>query len=305
MLCLLFLYEIKTKESIIILLMEAKAQRVGPFEKRIHEIDLFRGFLILLVIMDHLFWAFSYFGSRWFGSDSGFVQFFNWYWTSIPREIIQPLALASFCFVSGVSTSFSRNNWKRSIVMVIFWLIIAIGSNVIQLILSANGMDAVMRVDLNIIGVLALCNLIYCFIQKRSWKAVLAAILIGWLMSSYFIPMLRNGLFNTIGGTVPSSRRPGTYYNIPNFYFILFWEYPAQGDYVPLFPFIVFFLFGALFSHFFYREKRQSLFPKRGEWERPICFIGRHTLIIYLSHFFIIRGVCSLITYILTGQFII
>ena len=68
--------------------MEAKAQRVGPFEKRIHEIDLFRGFLILLVIMDHLFWAFSYFGSRWFGSDSGFVQFFNWYWTSIPMKDI-------------------------------------------------------------------------------------------------------------------------------------------------------------------------------------------------------------------------
>ena len=285
--------------------MEAKTQRVGPFEKRIHEIDLFRGFLILLVILDHVFWGFAYYGNVWFGPEHPMVRFFSWYWTGIPREIIQPLALASFCFVSGISTSFSRNNWKRSIIMVIFWLIIAIGSNVIQLILNLNGIEAWIRVDLNIIGVLALCNLIYCFIQKRSWKAVLAAILIAWLMSSYFIPTLRNGLFNTVGGTVPESNRPGTFYNIPNVYFILFWEYPAQADYVPLFPFIIFFLFGALFSHFFYREKKQSLFPKRGEWERPICFIGRHTLIIYLSHFFIIRGIFFLITLLITGQTVI
>ena len=188
--------------------------------------------------------------------------------------------------------------------MVIFWLIIAIGSNVIQLILIHNGNENPMiRVDLNIIGVLALCNLIYCFIQKRSWKAVLAAILIGWLISSYFVPMLRNGLFNTVGGTPADGRRPGTFYNVPNVYIIFFWEYPLQGDYVPLFPFIVFFLFGALFSHFFYKKTKQSLFPKRGEWERPICFIGRHTLIIYLSHFFIIRGIFILIHFLLTGEF--
>ena len=286
--------------------MEAKVQKLGPFEKRIHEIDLFRGFLILLVIMDHIFWAFGNYGYIWLNSGygvNGMVNFFSWYWTSTARNIIQPLALASFCFVSGISTAFSRNNWKRSIVMVIFWAIIAVGSNIIQTILDANNVVAAIRVDFNIIGCLAFCNLIYCFIQKRSWKGVLAALLIAWLMSSYFIPMLRMGLYNTVGGTI-IDRRPGTNFPVPNVYFILFWEYPLQGDYVPLFPYIVFFLFGALFSIFKYRDTKQSLFPRRGEWERPICFIGRHTLVIYLAHFFIIRGIFILITYFMTKQWV-
>ena len=284
--------------------MEAKTTKPGPFEKRIHEIDLLRGFLILLVVFDHIFWGFYYYGPTWFGESAPATAFFLWYWKGTLREIIQPLALAAFCFVSGISTSFSRNNWKRSIVMVIFWAIIAIGSNVIQLILEANGSAAGIRVDFNIIGVLAFCNLIYCFIQKRSWKAVLAAIIIAWLMSSYFIPCLRMGLFNTVGGTI-IERRPGTNYPVPNVYLIIFWEYPLQGDYVPLFPYIVFFLFGALFSHFFYREKKQTLFPKRKDWERPFCFVGRHTLIIYLTHFFIVRGIFILVNLIITGNIVI
>ena len=123
-------------------------------------------------------------------------------------------------------------------------------------------------------------------------------------MSSYFIPILRNTLYENFGGT-NIIRRPGTVYPVPNVYFIFFWEYPLQGDYVPLFPYIVFFLFGTLFSLFFYREKKQSLFPKRGQWERPICFIGRHTLIIYLTHFFIIRGIFMVITYFVIGRWVI
>ncbi len=281
--------------------MEAKAERIGPFEKRIHEIDLIRGFLILIVVLDHIFWCFKNYGNVWFGPNHWMYQFFNFYWTSTARNIIQPLALGAFCFISGVSTAFSKNNWKRSTIMIIFWAIIAVATNIIQFILDNNGVSSTIRVDFNIIGCLAFCNLIYCFIQKRSWKGVLAAILIAWLMSSYFIPMLRNGLFNIFGGV--RGYRPGTNFNIPDFYMIWFWEYPTQGDYVPLFPYIVFFLFGALFSIFFYRDTKESLFPNRKEWERPFCFVGRHTLIIYLAHFVIIRGIFILINFIINGTF--
>ena len=34
-----------------------KQRKPGLFEKRIHEIDFARGILIILVLMDHLFWA--------------------------------------------------------------------------------------------------------------------------------------------------------------------------------------------------------------------------------------------------------
>ena len=276
-------------------------KKTGPFEKRIHEIDLIRGFLILIVVMDHVFWCLKYYGNIWYGENHWMYQVFNFYWTSTARMIIQPLALAAFCFISGVSTAFSKNNWKRVSIMLIFWGIIALGSNIIQMVLDNNGVVAEIRVDFNIIGCLAFCSLVYCFIQKRSWKAILATILISFLLSTYFIPSLRMGLYNIYGGRL--STRPGASYYIPNIYMTPFWEYPIQGDYVPLFPFIIFFLCGALFSAFFYKEKKQSLFPSRKEWERPFCFIGRHTLIIYLVHFIVIRGIFVIINLIINGTF--
>ena len=186
--------------------------------------------------------------------------------------------------------------------MAIFWAIIAIGSNVIQFILKRNGAgdDVHINVEFNIIGCLTACSLIYCFLQKRSWKALLAAFLISFLLSTYFVPSLRNGLYNVFGGY--TSRRIGAAYNIPYIYMIPLWEYPVQGDYTPLFPFLVFFLGGTLVSAFFYREKKKSYFPKR-EWERPICFIGRHTLLIYLAHFLIIRGIFVIANVIMYGAF--
>ena len=280
--------------------MQTKS-KVGPFEKRIHEIDLIRGFLIIIVVLDHVCWCLKYYGNIWFGENHWLYQAFNWYWTSTARSIIQPVALMLFCFISGVSCAFSKNNWKRAIQMLVFWAIIVVASNIIQAILNSNGNEAIIRVDFNIIGVLAFSTLIYCFMQKRSWRILLAAILIGFLLSTYFIPGLREELFTLCGGRV--GERIGGVINIPNFYLIPFWEYPVQADYVPLLPYLMFFLLGALFSYFTYKQNKQSLFPKRGEWERPICFIGRHTLIIYLSHFIVIRGIFIIINLIINHQF--
>ena len=268
--------------------MKAK-NRVSPFEKRIHEIDLVRGFLIIIVVLDH-----------WFGENHWTFQIFGFYWHSTARMIIQPLALMLFCFLSGISTAFSKNNWRRTSIMVAFWVLIAIATNVIQFIADRNGADVVIRVEFNIIGCLTVCSLIYCFLQKRSWKGILAALLISILLSTYFVPMLREGLYNVFGGT--TSTRIGASYNIPNIYVIPLWEYPEQGDYVPLFPYLIAFLGGVLLSYFYYREKKQSYFPRR-EWERPICFLGRHTLIIYLAHFIVIRGAFMIANLIMNGGF--
>lgn len=285
--------------AIILIVMEV-AKKITPFEKRIHEIDLIRGFLILLVVLDHIFYCIQAYGFHWFGESHWTYQIFGYYWNSTARMIIQPLAVGLFCFISGVSTGFSKNYWKRTIIMVAFWLIIALSTNIIQLILNANDVGTNLRVDFNIIGCLSVCSLVYCLLQKRSWKGILAAFLISFLFSTYFIPMLRTGLYNVFGGY--HSNRIGASYDVPNVYFILFWEYPKQADYVPLFPFLMFFLGGVLVSHFFYREKRQSLFPRRN-WEKPICFVGRHTLIIYLAHFIIIRGAFIIVNLIMTGGF--
>ena len=129
-----------------------KKKRISPFEKRIHEIDFFRGFLIFLVVMDHLFLEFYHL----YDFDHA-IPFFKWYYFSDLRNFIQPVALMCFCFVSGISCAFSRNNWKRAIECLILWAVIAVGSNVFQILEDNKVIPMIepnFRIDFNIIGVL-------------------------------------------------------------------------------------------------------------------------------------------------------
>ena len=161
-------------------------RKIGPFEKRIHEIDFLRGVLMCLVIMDHIFNLLMSYNGTWAGEAGlqpfkAFHDFFYFYWHWPVRVWVRYLALGGFCFLSGISSAFSRNNWRRAIEMIILWAIIFIGSNLLQWGYSASGWNLgirTCRVDFNIIGVLAFSTLIYYFFQNKSWKvlAIVAAI---------------------------------------------------------------------------------------------------------------------------------
>lgn len=278
-------------------------KKLGPFEKRIHEIDFLRGVLILIVIIDHLFYNLGRYAApdRW-NIEWMFGFFRQWYWFGAPRQIIQPVALMAFCFLSGVSCAFSRNNWKRAIQMVGVWLLIAIGALIINLITKGD-FD---RLDFNIIGVLAVSTLVYCFIQRRSYRVLIVAVLVAFLFSSYFIPAFAKGMINNFGAlgpaTAPSRATTMIYsYGTPRVYMPFFWEPAHQSDYVSLFPYIGFFMLGALLSYFVYKTSKKSVIKHKGEWERPVCFIGRHTLVIYLFHELILMGIFALINLMVTG----
>ena len=263
--------------------------KVSAFEKRIHEIDLARGILMCLVIMDHLFNLLMSYNKTWMGPSNlqpfaTLYKIFNFYWTHPIRKIVQYGALGSFCFVSGISSAFSRNNWKRAWQMIIVWAAIFVGSNILQLIYSNTGLNLgirTCRVDFNIIGVLAFSTLIYCFFQKKNWK---------WLLGVAGI-----GIFIHIIVEICFLINPNFGENI---YMPLLWKPSAfvadQADHMPLFPYISFFFLGALLSYFTYSKEKKSYF-KRKEWERPICFLGRHSLIVYATHFIILIGIFALI----------
>ena len=246
-------------------------RKLGAFEKRIHEIDLIRGLLIILVVMDHLFWCFKQFNYDWFNATGqtneffhGMYVVFNFYWTSIARRIVRQVALFGFCFISGISSAFSRNNWVRAGEMILVFAIIAVGSNLLQV--SGWFGDRVMRIDFNVIGVLAWSTLFYCFADKKTWRSILVGLLLSFLMCWYIIPWLEKTPL--VHGYAPA----------------LWYPEVAQGDWMQLFPYCTFFFMGALFSYFIYAPTRQSLVKVRRNWERPFCFIGRHTLFIYCSH---------------------
>ena len=247
-------------------------RKKGAFEKRIHEIDFLRGFLIGLVLMDHLFWCLQHYNGIWMITTGGaffetMYKIFSFYWNSTARDIVRFIALFGFTFISGVSSAFSRNNWVRAGQMLLVFALIAVGSNLLDASHFLGDSQGSVRIDFNVIGVLAWSTLFYCFVQGKSWRTILVGVLITFLLSWYLIPELNTLYINK-----------GWHAYVPPL-----WEPEDQADWMPLFPFIFFFFMGGLFSYFIYKD-RKSIIPHKGNWERPFCFMGRHSLWIYLGH---------------------
>ena len=184
--------------------------------------------------------------------------------------------------MSGVSCAFSRNNWKRAVQMLMLWFAIFIVCFILDTFRQAYNWKIglrTMRTDFNIIGVLAWSMFIYCFFQKKSWKALLVITIIGLALHPLCV--------------IPSKTEWGQ-----SFYSIPFWKpnraVSDQADFLPIFPYLGFFFGGALLSYFTYKKEKKSYF-KRYNWERPFCFIGRHSLIIYGVHFLVLIGIFSLV----------
>ena len=256
------------------------SRKPGAFEKRIHVIDFVRGFLIALVLMDHLFcWLWQY-NRDWaataqaLGHDYAFYKamsdIFGFYWKSTARAVVRYFALFGFCFVSGISSAFSKNNWVRAGQMLAFFGALTIGSRILDLYFSeSTGVNFL--IEFNIIGVLAWSTLCYCFTMKKSWRSIVIGLLISFLIAQYFIPWLER--INYLKGfDITETYNPALFRPI------------RHADWLPLFPFMTMFFIGALVSYFVYVPTHKSIIKHKGEWERPFCFMGRHSLWIYLGH---------------------
>ena len=270
------IYFVRMSEAV--LEKENITRKPGAFEKRIHEIDFIRGFLIGLVVMDHIFCFLMMFSAGWKGCE-GLYKACCFYWTHDARGIVRFFALIGFCFVSGVSTAFSKNNWIRAGQMVAFAFLLAIVTNVMTVFLAKPLHLDTLSIDFNVIAVLGWSTLFYCFFQKGGWKMVLAGALIMFLLSWFLYPHFMEYIeAKNIKVVIPPLVRPDN-----------------NADWLPFFPFVFFFFAGALFSYAFYLPQRQSLIKRRFNWERPLCFMGRHSLIIYATHVIVIIGIISLI----------
>ena len=270
--------------------MDATVKR-NPFETRIHEIDLIRGILMCLVIIDHIFNLLMSFNEMWMGPDllEPFHTIYDvayFYWTNPARVVIKYICLISFCFVSGISSTFSRNNWRRALIMIGIWLTILITTNVLDYFRATYDWKLglrTMKVDFNILGVLAWSMLLYCFFQKSSWKVLLIVTVVGLSLHPLCV--------------IFSQTDWGQ-----NMYSVPFWKpnraISDQADFLPIFPYLGFFFAGSLFAYFTYKKDHKSYFKRYG-WERPFCFVGRHSLIIYGVHFFALIGI-----FLIVGLFI-
>ena len=244
--------------------MKLFAREKEQFDKRIHEIDFFRGILIILVIFDHLMWFINFYLCH---HNSAFL---NWYWSSGLRLTVRQIVLMAFLFTCGISCFLSRNNKRRGFLLLLLCLGITIVTHLIQLLPMFDG--RVIAIDFNVLGVVCLSILLLCPLANRSSKDIMLAV--GVLMIFYFFVLV--------------SMRISNVHEYNAFRSIIYLNFnPVKegyvGDYMSLFPYVIFLFLGFVFARKCY-SNRQSLIKNKKDWERPICFLGRHTLLIYIAH---------------------
>lgn len=240
-------------------------------KKRIYLIDEIRGLLIILVVIYHLYYSMAMiFGIDW--SIGAYLSMRVW----------QPILPGMFIFISGISFQLSRSNIKRGIKL----SVIAIAMTIIIGIVMPEQI-----IWFGIIHFLGLMNIVFGLTKKYIDKipAVLGITAFTFLFALTY--NVHRGYIGIDG--IWTCRLPEFLYQTNLTAPIGFYtEGFHSSDYNPLLPWTFMFLIGTILGRYV------NLIPEALSKAhlRPLAFIGRNTLIIYLIHQPIIVGALYLIT---------
>ena len=285
---------------------------------RIKEIDFLRGFLILLMVMDHLFFDFGqliYIISN-FSLDqtllSQFVMFSSSYLSRDFRINFRIFVVMLFFFISGISFQFSKNNNKRGVILLSIGILLTLGSIIVSYILK-DDFVIIASIFLTFGLAILITNFIYFVINKilkNNTISSLFLIIIGLLGAIYFIDF-------TFNVNVPIINKIESFNDLID----VILGYKQYGfDDIPLLINLTAMLIGfgigklvysnrkSLFSYFnkkiyvkpskslkFYNEKlytrKKAIFILLTPFSligKCIEFFGRHSLYVYIIHQFVL-----------------
>lgn len=259
---------------------DKQREAATPLSARILEIDLIRGLCLLGMILHHFAFDVRYVFRRdvfAFQEGDAFLLF------------LRPLFLIGFILVSGLSSAFSRNQFKRAARIAAAAVVLQIGMAVFSSVQNVNN-----YVIFNVLHVLAVSQFVYGAAEKlfknRERRSFLFALGVIGVLSIY------------IG--YPLQQLSGDIANPARGYLRLILGAPydhaiGMGDFLPLFPWMGIFFIGALLSHVVYIDRETMLSDKAEQnvrrYLRPITWMGQNPLWVYLLHQPVILGILSLV----------
>lgn len=299
------------------------AKGVNLKKKRIWEIDLIRGICVLLMIFDHCMYDVGSFGRLW--KNLGMATAGSDYWTGDLRKVyVRPVIVFLFFFIAGISSSFSKSNFTRALQTIAFAYVISVASYImgptiidiefgvlhalgfsmlIYAILDSfdksiysklatgltivtmgflMGFGAYLETSLSLI-IIGVTLIVFGSITEKKVLSKYSITGLSLIAAGVLILILKSLIENTVSLKIP----PGNFQWLNNVI-----GYPKRNydDYFALIPWAGIFLLGSVFAKLFY-EKRKSLLPKLDtKFTKPVEYIGRHALIIYVAHQVIIYG---------------
>ncbi len=233
---------------------------------RAWELDFLRGIALIMMLFMHTSWDFRY----EFGVDIFSYLEADWFWS-----FVHPVIVVLFVGVSGICSTFSRSNVKRGLKILAATLVLNIGTLIIY---KVTGIPCL--IIFNVLSVLTCGIFLYAliaFIEKKTNANPNVANVIMGLIGLYIVIVGCNIHY--------MDNASDSLFFLPVGFDIA--GTPPMADYMPLFPWFGVFLLGCVIGRTCYKDKK-TLFAGKGKVmsavARPVEFIGRHSLIIYLAH---------------------
>ena len=261
------------------------------------EIDALRGYLILGMLMYHLYFTIKAFMiNGYYNIDSyRYIEFTDplhfWFTpladgtfeiSAFPRfviEYLQPLGVDTFFVISGIACMFTRSGKKSVLRLFIAALIVAAFTYGLSLWTG----DPTRFIRFGVLMCYAFCHLIYEFLLKKrsnEFLFIIASIsfVIGYYIRYHGVPAMRIPIFYIFG--VPQIG-------------------DQSSDFWPILPMLGWFLLGVVIGRKYYSDKK-TLLPYKwpDKLTKPLQFLGRYSGIIYVSHIVIYTVVFCGIGYI-------
>lgn len=234
-------------------------------DKRVLEVDLLRGIAVLLMAFQHFVFDFRHVFHIDIFQFQDTVWFMDWF---------RPIIVFLFLMMSGISSSFSKNNVKRGAKLLFLSLALTAVLEIISLLLKME-----LHIYFNVFHVLSFGILLYALLMKFEQKQDTAIDYIALIL--IFVSTYILYLGQAVDRTNPISHN----FLLP--FGLYSYDVPSMLDYMPLIPWIGMFFIGVAIGRLFYRQKK-SLLPQKTKEKlancRVILFLGRHALAFYIIH---------------------